>query len=149
MRLVLFAVFGAIMSFQTLAQETTQFSHDEAAIREVVSEYVIGWRTGDAERLAKIFEPDHGHIIWRSSNDEGETIQSMTLGNALQNRRANEGYGQPYTIEHLDIVDGVLAVVRFNVLRPGKGSYVDYFTLYKRNGEWKIVTKAFAYRRAP
>ncbi len=129
--------------FNAYADDTID---DDAAIRHVVAEYITGWRTGDVERLRKIFALDHGHIVWRGSDEDGDAIQSMTFGEALERGKANPGYGMPYRIESLDIIDGVLAVVKFNVERAGRGSYVDYFTLYKSNGEWKIILKAFASR---
>jgi len=121
-------------------------SDDIEAIHHVVAEYVGGWREGDVDRLAAVFDVDHGHIIWRSGEGDDQSIQSVTFGEALEKRRANPGYGEPYRIEHVDVVDGYLAVVRFNVERAGKGSYIDYFTLYKSAGRWKIVTKAFTSR---
>ena len=142
MKMIMLAIGAMLFSINAQAEETG----DEAAIRHVVAEYVAGWRDGDVERLAKIFALDHGHIIWRGSDDAGEIIQSVSFGEALERRKTNPGYGMPYRIESLDVIDGVLAVVKFNVERAGKGSYIDYFTLYKVNGEWKIVVKAFASR---
>lgn len=142
MKIIVLALAAILMSFNAQAEETS----DEAAIRHVVSEYIAGWRDGDVERLAKVFVLDHGHIIWRASDDAGEVIGSVTFGEALERRKTNPGYGMPYRIESLDVIDGVLAVVKFNVERAGKGSYIDYFTLYKINDEWKIVVKAFASR---
>jgi hypothetical protein len=125
------------------AVSADEFLTDEAAVRQVVADYIAGWREGDVDTLARIFALEHGHIIWRNS-DNG--VQSITFSEALQKRKPNPGYGQPYRIEHLDIVDGYLAVVRFNVERADKGSYIDYFTLYKTGDGWKIVTKAFTSR---
>ena len=142
MKLIMLMVALMLMSFGARAEETD----DEAAIRHVVAEYITGWRDGDVARLEKIFALEHGYIIWRGAGDDGETIQSISFGEALDRRKPNAGYGEPYRIESLDVVDGVLAVVKFNVERKGKGSYIDYFTLYKINGEWKIVVKAFASR---
>lgn len=142
MRVVVLAISLLLLPFNSYADD----SADDAAIRHVVAEYIAGWREGDVERLRKIFAEDHGHIIWRSDGEDGDTIQSVTFREALEKRKTNSGYGMPYRIESLDIVDGVLAVVKFNVERAGKGSYIDYFTLYKSNGEWKVVVKAFASR---
>lgn len=116
---------------------------DEMAVRDVIKDYVEGWRDGNVERLSRIFAQQHGHIIWRDS--EG-AIASVTFGEALKGRKPNPGYGEPYIIEDIDIVDGALAVVRFNVERKGRGSYIDYFTLYKAADGWKIVTKAWVSR---
>ncbi len=121
---------------------------DEAAIRHVVSEYVTGWREGDVERLSRIFDHDNGYIIWRSTNGDQQSVDSMSFAEALKKRRANLGYGLPYTIESLDIIDGYLAMVKFNVARTNGSAYSDVFTLYKIDGNWKIVVKAFTYRPA-
>ncbi len=142
-KLVLF--FAALLLMPSVALANS-VDGDEEAVRYAVAEYIAGWREGNVERLARVFEVDHGHIIWRSGEGDDETISSMTFGEALANRRPNQGYGEPYRIEKIDIVDGYLAVVRFDVERSGKGSYVDYFMLYKVRGEWKIVVKAFTSR---
>ena len=119
---------------------------DEAGVRRAIEDYVSGWREGDVERLKRAFALEHGYIIWRSGEGEEQSLGSRRLDKALEKRRPNPGYGEPYVIESIDIVDGYLAVAKFVVERAGKGSYVDYFTLYKVGGEWKIVTKAFTSR---
>ena len=148
-QLMLKKVYGflaILVCFPLTAFAEIASEDDEAAIRHVVAEYVAGWREGDVERLSEVFDLDHGHIIWRSGEGNEQTIGSVTFREALENRKSNPGYGEPYRIEHIDIVDGYLAVARFNVERAGKASYIDYFTLYKSNGRWKIVTKAFTHR---
>lgn len=118
---------------------------DNAAVRHVVSEYIAAWRAGDTERLGRIFDLDHGYVIWVSGEGAAQEIRSRTFRKLLENRKANPGYGDPYRIENLDIIDGQLAVVKFALNTDG-GSYVDHFTLYKRLGEWKIVTKTYVWR---
>ena len=64
---------------------------DEAAIRHVISEYIAGWSGGDAERLAKIFDVDHGYVIWRAGEGDSQQVKSISFSEALQNRRQIRG----------------------------------------------------------
>ena len=137
----LFVLFAGCIPFASASSAAP--TDDAAAVRHAVSEYVAGWREGDTERLSKVFDTENGHIIWLSG--EGEEIRSMTFGEALESRRPNPGYGDPYHIVSLDIVDGYLAVVKFDI-QTAEGAYVDYLTLYKSASKWKIVAKTFAWR---
>ena len=46
-----------------------QTPSDSAAVAEVVMDYVTGWRNGDLEVLAEVFEPDAGVLLWPSGGE--------------------------------------------------------------------------------
>ena len=57
-----------------LPQETS----DENQIRQILNDYVVGWREADGERLAEVFA-EEGRVMWISKRSEKEILQSMTF----------------------------------------------------------------------
>lgn len=118
---------------------------DEDRIRAVLEEYVSGWRDGNVQRLTNVFATGEGRLLWVTGPPGRDSLASMTLGQALERRRPQPGYGSPWRVLSLDIVDGQLAVAKLEIARTG-GSYVDYLVLYRIAGAWRIVTKTYVTR---
>lgn len=116
---------------------------EEDAIRYVVNEYIVGWREGDIERLSKVMELDNGHIIYRSGDGADDPILSVTWGEALKKGRQNPGYGEPYEIVDLNIIQDDLANAIVEIQWPGRTTYIDNLVLYKHGDNWKIILKSF------
>lgn len=117
---------------------------DQEQLRYIFGEYIIGWQAGDAERLRNVFD-DSGYILWVSGNTDGETLNAMTFGEALERRKPQPLYGTEWEILDLDIIDGELAYGKLYISREN-GSYIDVLVCQKINGTWKIVTKTFVVR---
>lgn len=141
--IVSFLVAGALA---TPNRSAAQEAGDSAAVSAVVEEYVRGWREGDVEALADVFEPAEGVLLWTSGGAGAARLNGMTFQEILdRGSRPNPSYGLETTIEHIDVVDGQLAVARVFISRSG-GSYTDYLVLYKLDAGWRIVTKTFVSR---
>jgi hypothetical protein len=120
---------------------------DEARIREVLSTYVSAWREGDVDRLARVFAAEHGRVMWLSGDGADQALASMTFQEILdRGSRPNPEYGLEWDVLSLDVLDGQLAVAKLYISRGG-GSYIDYLTLQRIAGEWRIVNKTFVSRR--
>jgi dipeptidyl aminopeptidase/acylaminoacyl peptidase len=116
---------------------------DSLAIVSAVEGYVRGWRDGDVARLGEVLAPE-GVIIWTGSGG----VRTMTFQEALANRRPNPGFGEPWRLEALRVVDGRMAVAEVDIaFGEGEGQYTDVLTLYKTDGRWWIVGKAYSLRR--
>ncbi len=120
-----------------------QGTSEDDAVRAVIANYVKGWREGDRDLLAQVFDLQHGHVIWRTNDGE---ISSMPFGDLVERSKPGPGYGDPYVIDQISIVDDQLATVHFNVNLKGRGAYTNVFTLYKAGAGWTVVTKAFSWR---
>lgn len=131
-------VLGVVASSEPLHGQTA--TSDSVAIHRVLAEYVEGWRAGDVPRLRSVFAPA-GAILWQSA----DTLATMTFERALANRRPNPGYGEPWRLESLSIVDGTVASARLWI-KHRTGAYVDILGLYKLQDGWRIVTKTYASR---
>lgn len=125
---------------------SAQAPGDSVAVAKVVMDYVAGWREGDLELLAEVFEPDEGVLLWTSGGDGAAQLNGMTFRQILdRGSRPNAAYGLETEIQGIDVVDGKLAVAKVYISRSG-GSYTDYLVLYKLDHGWRIVTKTFVSR---
>ena len=118
---------------------------DESRIREILADYVVGWREGDAERLARVFDLDAGTVMWTSSRTGEEKLSSMTFREILARQKPRPEYGLQWRVLSLDVVDGRAAVAKLEISRKG-GSYIDFLVCHKIADRWKIVNKTFAVR---
>lgn len=127
------------------------FSHAESvtgkeyqAVVETAYNYFNGAANGDQELLAKAFDQEFGHVkMITISKDTGkEVIRTVPL-------KEFSGYFKEATkdkweanILSVDIVDDQMAMVKLDFHTP-KTHYIDYLVMYKRQNEWRIVTKTF------
>lgn len=119
---------------------------EESQVRQVVGDYIEGWREADAERLSQVFALDNGHVIWLSDKDGSETVESMSFGDIVsRDKEPNPEYGRNSEILALDVVDDKLAVAKVEI-SFSKGNYIDYLVLYKVGDDWRIATKTFVTR---
>lgn len=117
---------------------------DEAAVRAVVEQYFHGIIAYDEEALRNAFHPDAAVI---GLNKEGET-ESVRFDDWVVYTRgtAPDATGRNNTIVSVDIT-GTAAVVKTDLNWPHV-RYIDYLSLMKSGGEWRIVNKIF-HRGAP
>jgi hypothetical protein len=122
-------------STPTQAEKTTG---DEAAVRATVTDYIEGYFTGDAARMEKAIHPHYlKHTI---SGKEGALKMTEKTGlQMVQEVRAKDGARSPETDRKQQItvldVHGDIASARLVTAK-----WVDYLTLAKWNGQWKIVS---------
>lgn len=111
---------------------------DEAAIRATVTNYIEGYYTGDADRMERSLHP---HYLKHTISGSGGQLR-MTEWTGLQmvqEVRSNGPAKLPATerkeqITVLDIAGDVASA------KLETAHWVDYLTLYKWHGEWKIVS---------
>lgn len=115
---------------------------DERGVREAVMNYFEGVCETDRDKLEKAWDVQAGHMKHIKEQAGTETVSIVSANLALEwwtRSRAKESY---HKFHYVDIVDDKMAFVKFefhfNTLK-----YMDYLTLYRLNGEWKIVNKSF------
>ena len=112
------------------------------AVRIPLENYIKAHATGDPEFARKAFHTE-GNMIWiRDGKYSSETFDSFvrrafTGKPAADEDKRKEGR----KIESIDIT-GNAAVAKI-VLDYPTVKFVDYMTLLKINGEWKIINKSF------
>ena len=135
--LFLFALIVSAFTFVAPAQVA-----DKDAVRVPLENYIKAHATGDPEFALKAFHSE-GNMIWiREGKYSSETFDSF-IKRAFTGKPAadEEKRKNGRKIEAVD-VSGNAAVARI-VLDYPSVKFVDYMTLLKINGEWKIVNKSF------
>lgn len=127
----------ALCSLAASAQET-----EKAAVRVPLENYIKAHATGDPEYARKAFHTE-GNMIWiRDGKYSMESFDSF-IKRAFTGKPAadEEQRKNGRRIDAID-VNGNAAVAKI-ILDYPTVKFVDYMTLLKINGEWKIVNKSF------
>jgi len=118
---------------------TAADTDDEAAIKATALDYLMGWYTGDPERMERALHPDLAKRIVRVDPEgKWDRVDNMSALTLIQYTR--KGYGKKVPVEErqadITVLDqfGNAAVVKA-VARD----WVDYLQIGKVNGEWKII----------
>jgi beta-lactamase regulating signal transducer with metallopeptidase domain len=111
---------------------------DEAAVRATVADYIEGYYTGDASRMEKSLHPHYlKHTI---SGSDGQLRMTERTGlQMVQDVRSHGSYDLPISEkkEQITVLDVAGDVASAKLVTT---HWVDYITLSKWNGEWKIVS---------
>jgi len=122
-------------NLSTQAQTNQTSNDDSSAVRATVTNYIEAYYTGDARRMEQTLHPHylkhmiHGEIPMRDKTGPQmvEEIRTHGIPDIPQAKRTEE-------VTVLDIA-GTIASAK--LVTPG---WVDYMTLSKSGGEWKILS---------
>lgn len=116
---------------------------EEAAVRQVVEHYLHGLKFNDVESLKKAFWPDARLFFVKRDGQLGQLTQAQWYeGFAASAGKEEKG---ELRITAVDITDSAASVKVEEDYPTSK--YVDYLSLLKFNGEWKIVNKIYTSQR--
>lgn len=136
-RALLFLAVFTILVGSALSQTS-----EKDAVRVPLENYIKAHATGDPEYARKAFHTE-GNMIWiRDGKYSSETFDAF-IKRAFTGKPAadEEKRKENRKIEVIDIT-GNAAVAKI-VLDYPNVKFVDYMTLLKINGQWKIVNKSF------
>ncbi|MGA8440369.1 MAG: nuclear transport factor 2 family protein [Candidatus Sulfotelmatobacter sp.] len=131
---------GLALSFllfhiSTRAQDNKAPSDDTSAIRATVQNYIEGYYTGDAARMEQSLHPHylkhmiHGDIPMREKSGS-EMVEEIRSHGPSDLPRAE----QTEQISVLDIAGDIASA------KLVAAHWVDYMTLSKLDGQWKILS---------
>ena len=126
-----------VFAFTAFAQNS-----ESDAVRVPLENYIKAHATGDPEYARKAFHTE-GNMIWiRDGNYSSESFDAF-IKRAFTGKPAadEEKRKNGRRIEAIDFA-GNAAMARI-VLDYPSVKFVDYMTLLKINGEWKIINKSF------
>lgn len=112
---------------------------EDAAVRAAIEHYFQGHATGDGSHYRKVFHPDSKLFFMREGKFTSWTSEEY-IGRASGKPAADEAQ-RKRTIDWIDVT-GDAAVVKLTLTYPTV-TFVDYMSLLKIDGEWKIVNKTF------
>lgn len=138
---LLFSVIAVVgVAASNRADEASDSSPDEAAIRATVERYFEGIMKNDADLLRKAFHPD-SHL-YSVLGPDGDRYLNRSFSDWVQFTRGREpraSEGHSNKILSIDQT-GVAAVAKVELIWP-EVTYVDYLSLLKFGDEWRIITK--------
>lgn len=137
-----FRSLSLVIAFGVLAMSISAQSMEKDAVRVPLENYLMAHATGDPEYARKAFHTE-GNMTWiRDGKYTSESFDSFIKRAFTGKPAADEEKRKDHRkIETIDIT-GNAAVARI-VLDYPNIKFVDYMTLLKIDGEWKIVNKSF------
>ena len=112
---------------------------DKDAVRVPLENYIKGHATGDGEFMRKAFHTEGNLIFIREGKFTTRSFADYIAG--FTGRPAADEANRKRSIDSVD-VSGNAAVAKIILDYPAT-RFVDYMSLLKIDGEWKIVTKIF------
>ncbi len=117
---------------------------DEREIRRIITEYYFeGGRHGDSSRVRQAFDLDRTHMFYV----QADTLVDVPIPEYV--RRIGAGGARPdfrpdTNLRRIVMVDvsGKAAVAKLEIHTPS-ALLVDYMSLLKVNGRWRIMNKIF------
>ena len=114
---------------------------DEAAVRTTLEHYLQGHATGDGAHMRLAFNPA-AHLFWSSADTLATRTAEEYIARMPGKPAADEATGvRKRRIERIDVT-GNAASAKI-VLDYPDAYIVDYMSLLKTNGEWRIINKIF------
>lgn len=136
----MFLLFAFVLC--SFAASVNAQSDEKEAARIPLENYIKAQATGDPETARKAFHTE-GNMIWiRDGKYTSEPLDAFIKRAFTGKPAADEDKRKAgRKIESIDLT-GNAGMARI-VLDYPTVKYVDYMTLLKINGEWKIVNKSF------
>lgn len=118
-----------------LPPATQQKTSDDAAIRATVTDYIEGYYTGDAARMEKTL---HSHYLKHVLHGN-IPMREKTASQIMQDVRSEGApdLSQAERTEQINVLDVSGDIASTKLVTP---LWVDYITLSKSDGQWKILS---------
>ena len=115
---------------------------DEQAIRQAVQYYFDGGRNADSATMGKAFEPSVAHMLYVRDNKLNDVpIPQFLARIAAQRTPEFKPDNNQRRVVSVDFA-GNAAIAKLEITTP-ENLVIDYMSLLRVNGEWKIVNKIF------
>jgi len=136
-RLALGFGLGLLLFFSVsiTAQDNKSPGDDASAVHATVTSYIEAYYTGNAARMQQTLHPHylkhkiHGDIPMREQTGP-QLVQDVRNGGGTH-------MAQEQRTEQVTVLDVAGNIASAKLVTPG---WVDYVTLSKMNGEWKILS---------
>ena len=139
-KFLFFAVLISVLSLVTAAQQS-----ENDAVRVPLENYIKGHATGNGEYMRKAFYTAGNLIFIREGEYVTRTFADYISG--FSGTPAADEANRKRSIESIDVT-GNAASAKI-VLDYPTTRFVDYMSLLKIDGEWKIVNKIFYAEQKP
>lgn len=137
------AIVLSLLASTTAVGQNTKKDAEESAVRQVVQSYLHGLKFNDVESLKKAFWPEAKLFFVKQDGQLGQLTQAQWY-EGFKGSAGKEEKGD-LRITAVDITDNA-ASVKVEEDYPNS-KYIDYLSLLKFAGEWKIVNKIYTSQR--
>ena len=129
---------AALVALVVPGSSRGQTAADSAAIRETAMDYMMGWYTGDPDRMGRSLHPDLAKRIVQVGPDGAPKLNHMGADRLIEGTR--RGFGKE-TPENQRQADPAILDIFGNTasVRATMREWVDYMHMAKWNGRWVIV----------
>ena len=126
-----------VINFAATAREVNNSRDESAAVRATVTNYIESYYAGDAARMEKSLHPHYlKHVI--STSDGNLRMTEKTGLQMVQDVRSqNIELSKSEQTEQITVLDVSKGMASAKLVTS---HWIDYMTLAKWNGEWKIVS---------
>ena len=132
-----------LLACATAYGQTPRPGDEEAAVRQAVQSYLHGLKFNDVESLKKAFWPE-AKLFWVKKDGK---LGQLTQSQWYEGFAASAGKEEKGDLKITDVdMTGDAASVKVEEDYPGS-VYIDYLSLLKFDGEWKIVNKIYTSRQ--
>jgi len=115
---------------------------DEAAIKACVDKYYRGVIGADAALIREAWDMDNGRMASINSGGTSDRVSVVPVSQAIAWWIRVKAHTSSSHVLNVDIVDGKMACVKHEFIY-NKLRYIEFLTLFKINGTWKIVSKEY------
>ena len=134
-------VCALMLQARVPAQGSSTPADERERIRQVALDYIDGWYSGDANRIASALHPELAKRMVATRIEEGRPISALDQQSAMTLVEATRAGGgrqiapanRRNTVTVLDVFGNAASV------RIDAATWIDYLHFAKWNGEWKIV----------
>jgi hypothetical protein len=142
------AVLLTLVLLTTAAPARAQTQADSLGIRQTALDYIEGWYSADADRMARALHPELAKRIMFSDTLANTWIRDMGATELIRNTRSGGGTKTPAAARNaevriLDIFQNAASA------RVDAGGWIDYLHLVKWKGRWQIINVLWEIRAPP
>ncbi|MCB4457955.1 nuclear transport factor 2 family protein [Leisingera sp. McT4-56] len=117
---------------------------DHAQVVALMEAYFEGLHQADSTMLRRVFHPQLSYVC--ATEGDELYLDLDTYMARVDGREPPAGRGDPRDEAILEIAFGSPRIARVTARMSMMGrDYLDFLTLVRHAGEWRIVTKAFTY----
>jgi hypothetical protein len=144
-----FSLIAIVLLVATVAAAQTGTSDENAAITKTALNYIEGWYEGDAARMESALHPELAkRMIYTDPKSGRSQFNHMGAMALVQGTRRGGGTQTPKEkqLKEVTILD------RFNnaaVVKIVASDWIDYLSVAKVNGEWKIINVLWELKPKP
>lgn len=136
----------AVVAVSAVRGVDGEAGQDEAAIKACVDKYYRGVIGADAALIREAWDMDNGRMASVNSSGASDHVSVVPVNQAIAWWIRVKAHTSSSHVLNVDIVDGQMASVKHEFIY-NKLQYIEFITLFKVNGTWKIVSKEYTQKK--